>query len=123
LREDDADMQQWLDAHGYADARSVARLVSAPAEWQTAVEVALAPWLAGFAVQQLPAGDTPWPDSSLSLVETGDAHQSAPTPVTAVAGLPCLAEHITAPAAVRMVARQLFVANTVAEALAVRDQL
>src|SRR5699024_1718532 len=98
LREDDSGVRGWLAEQGYGDAQSVARRVEAPADWQTAVEAALAQWLAGFAVDALPTQGMQWPDEALTLVENG-ALQST-TARSNLAGLPSLASRISAPAAV-----------------------
>lgn len=124
LREDDTAVREWLAAQGHADAPSVARLIKAPAEWQTAVEAALASWLSGFAVPALPQ-QPEWPSDTLTLVETADetaaaaATEQTPTP----ADLPSLASRITAPTAVMAAARRIFVADDIATALAARGQL
>src|SRR5699024_3870537 len=119
--EDDNRLRQWLVEHGHADARSLARLVQAPAAWQSAVETVLAPWLAGFAVTALATTAPPWPDETLTLVEQA-AVQSAPA-VDTLAGLPILASRIRAPAAIMAAAGNIFVADDVDAALAARGQL
>src|SRR5699024_7833689 len=96
LREDDHDLQQWLDEQGYDGVQSIARSVQAPDEWQTAVEAVLGEWLAGFAVEQLPQVPAArWPQAQLTLV-AANARYSYDS-MASIAGLPCLASRIDAP--------------------------
>src|SRR5699024_12286964 len=120
---EDADWRRdWLAAQGDADAHSVAGLVDAQGEWQAAVEVALAEWLAGYAVARWSQTETPtqWPDSSLMLVATDGCDVTLTT--DDLAGLPCLASRIKAPAAIMAAAANCFVADDIATALATRPR-
>ena len=126
LREDDAGVRDWLAAHERAEAPGIARRIKVREGWQTAVESALGPWLQGFAVARLPAVEGEWPAEPLTLVETdadpAPADASGP-PAAGPAGLACLADGLDAPAAIRSLARQIYVVDDIGQALARRDEL
>src|SRR5699024_3083301 len=74
-------------------------------------------------VARLSQTETPtqWPDSSLMLVATDGCDVTLTT--DDLAGLPCLASRIKAPAAIMAVAANFFVADDIATALATRPRL
>jgi len=121
LREDDDSLSGWLQAHGHAGAPGVARRIQIRDEWQRAAEAVLGPWLRGFVVDALPAASQDWPSESLMLVE------DATTDVAATNGgpddLPCLADGLTAPAAIHALAARTYVVDDLPAALELRGRL
>lgn len=75
LREDDSDLQQWLEIQNWDDVDRVARKVRVGEGWETAAEAALGGFLRALAVPQLSARVAQmqaWPEHAMTLLSDDD---------------------------------------------------
>lgn len=75
LREDDADLQQWLETQGWNDVARVAHKVRVSQGWETAAEAALGGFIRALAVpnfEKRVQALSQWPDYAMTLL-SGDS--------------------------------------------------
>ena len=115
LKEDDPELQNWLDKQGWQQNARLAQQISVEGGWEAAVEAVLGSLLQALCLDDMNAtvaAVDSWPKAALALIDSAAGDVRADV---APGGLKPLTEYVSAPAAVQSLLAQVFCVNTVEE--------
>ncbi len=116
LKEDDPELQSWLEISGWQDSSRLAQQIEVAEGWESAVEAVLGSLLQALCLPDLGQAienvDT-WPKAALALVDAAVGNAGRPERVS---GLTTLAVHVKAPDAVLGLLQQVYCVDSVQEA-------
>lgn len=119
LREDDPELQAWLEGRNWQQLQRLAQTLEVEAGWERAAEAALGDFLQALCVEKLSSTATPsdWPATAMLLVEADEAEGE----IACVAH--SLAARVKGPAVIRSLLGSVYAVEDEAEAQQVRSQL
>ncbi len=124
LKEDDPELQSWLEARNWQDMPRLAQQIEVADGWEAAVEAVLGHLLQALSMpalnQSLENVDA-WPDAALVLVDNATSGSSQQT--ATLAGAVALGSHVRAPDAILGLLAQVYCAESLADARARVGQL